>query len=317
MMPSRSMSSTLVVAALVALGGAWANAAEIGRPVPPPSNDKASADAVATPAAPQFQPPDEGELPDNEFGALVRRGRAIFTDTKRHAGAYVGNDLSCSNCHLDAGRLRDSSPLWAAYVRYPQFRNKTKSVDNFAERLRGCFVYSMNGKAPPHASEPLVALEAYSFWLATGAPVNKTMAGAGYPKLERPAQSPDYARGREVYEANCAVCHGSDGQGQRAGGEQVFPPLWGPRSYNWGAGMHQLNNAAAFIHANMPLGRPGLLSAQQAWDVAYYMNAHERPQDPRYTGSVAETRKKFHDTPDSLYGLKVNGKVLGSGTRAK
>jgi len=43
------------------------------------------------------------------------------------------------------------------------------------------------------------------------------------------------------------------------------------------------------------------------------MNAHERPQDPRYQGSVQETRMRYHDTADSLYGIEVNGHLLGSG----
>ena len=46
--------------------------------------------------------------------------------------------------------------------------------------------------------------------------------------------------------------------------------------------------------------------------MAVFMNSHERPQDPRFKGSVAETRKKYHDTDDSLYGMTVNGHVLGT-----
>ena len=92
----------------------------------------------------------------------------------------------------------------------------------------------------------------------------------------------------------------------------MFPPLWGPQSYNWGAGMHQLDNAAGFIKANMPLGRGGSLTDQQAWDVAMFMNAHERPQDPRFTGNLDDTREKFHNDPNSLYGLEVDGRLLGS-----
>jgi thiosulfate dehydrogenase len=77
--------------------------------------------------------------------------------------------------------------------------------------------------------------------------------------------------------------------------------------------MERLDNAAGFIKANMPLGRGGTLTDQDAWDVAYFMDAHERPQDPRYRGSIAQTRKAYHDTPASLYGQKVNGKLLGQG----
>jgi thiosulfate dehydrogenase len=73
-----------------------------------------------------------------------------------------------------------------------------------------------------------------------------------------------------------------------------------------------MDKAAAFIKANMPLSRGGMLSDQDAWDVAMFMDAHERPQDPRYRGDLAATRKAYHDTPMSLYGTRVNGRLLGA-----
>lgn len=75
---------------------------------------------------------------------------------------------------------------------------------------------------------------------------------------------------------------------------------------------HQLANAAGLIQANMPLGKGGTLGEQESWDIAGFINSHERPQDPRFTKLVAERRKKYHDTDGSLYGKTVNGHVLGS-----
>jgi thiosulfate dehydrogenase len=282
---------------------------EAARTSAPPSPAGAQV-AGASKAA--FQPPGEDQIPNDEYGKMIRLGEQVFTDTGRYAAKWVGNDLSCANCHLDAGRKPGSAPMWAAFIHYPAFRSKTGKVDTLASRLQGCFMFSMNGKAPPADDEVMTALQTYAFFLAKGAPVGMPVAGSGYPKLKKPPQAPDYARGEKVFAQDCALCHGADGQGQRAGGRQVFPPLWGPRSFNWGAGMHQVNNAAAFIHANMPLGKGGSLSEQDAWDVAYFMDAHERPQDPRFTGSVAQTRKRYHDSPDSLYGMQVNGQLLGS-----
>ncbi len=280
--------------------------------VPPPETAPSVSGDPAQPV--RFVPPTASDLPEGEFGDVVRQGERIFMETGRYAPQFVGNRLNCVNCHLDAGRKPGSAPLWAAFVHYPAYRKKTGDVSTYAARLQGCFMYSMNGKAPPADHEVITALTAYSFWLAQGAPVGRPVAGGGYAKLPRPAQAPDYARGEQVYAQQCALCHGADGQGQRVGDTQVFPPLWGPQSFNWGAGMHQLGNAAAFIHANMPLGKGGSLTEQQAWDVAAFMNSHERPQDPRYTGSVADTRKQYHDSDDSLYGTTVNGHLLGSGT---
>ena len=280
--------------------------------------DAHATDAAPTPPAaaaqgtPAFAPPAEAAIPAGPYGDVVRLGRKIFRHTRQNAPAYVGNGLNCVNCHLDAGRLADSSPLWGAYGMYPQYRKKNGHVNSYGERLQGCFMYSMNGKAPPLDDKVIVALETYSYWMAQGAPLGVKLPGAGYPKVPAPAKAPDYARGQAVFARDCALCHGADGQGQKVAGDYVFPPLWGPDSFNWGAGMHELDKAAAFIKANMPLGRGGMLNDQDAWDVAMFMDAHERPQDPRYGGDLAATRKAYHDTPMSLYGRRVNGRLLGS-----
>lgn len=259
----------------------------------------------------QFEPPKASSIPSGKFGDMVRAGRDIFVHTDKLRGKYVGNGLKCVNCHLDDGRHANSAPLWAAYTVYPAYRKKTGEVSTFEQRLQGCFKYSMNGKAPPLGSPELTALTVYSFWLATGAPVGESLPGRGYPKLAKPAESPSFARGAEVFATHCALCHGDNGEGTKAEGAYVFPPLWGKDSYNWGAGMHRIDTAAGFIKANMPLSKPDSLSDQQAWDVATFVNSHERPQDPRFRGSVAATKKALHEE-DCRYGDKVNGHVLGS-----
>ena len=259
-----------------------------------------------------FAPPADADIPNDDFGAQVRLGRNIFNGTSPAAAPFVGNSLRCASCHLDAGRLPNSAPMWAAYVLYPQYRAKNGHVNSFQERLQGCFRFSMNGKAPPLGHPVLVALESYAYFLAHGAPVGVKMPGQGYPKLAPPKQGMDYARGQSVYAAHCAFCHGADGQGQTSNGATVFPPLWGPKSYNWGAGMSDIRNAAGFIQANMPLSQGGALSPQESWDVADFIDSRIRPQDPRFTGSVEATRAAFHSNADSLYGLVVNGKRLGA-----
>jgi thiosulfate dehydrogenase len=262
-----------------------------------------------------FSPPKESDIPKNEFGDMVRLGEQIFEHPKQFAPAYVGNSLRCSSCHLNAGRKAHSAPLWAAYVAYPEYRAKNKKVNTFEERLQGCFQYSMNGKAPPLGDPTLVALESYSYWMATGAPINPKLPGRGYPKLPKPEMAPDYGRGKAVYEQRCSLCHGASGAGEQAhDGSMVFPALWGDASFNWGAGMSSIDNAAEFIKANMPLSQANSLSDQEAWDVAAYIDSQERPQDPRYVESVEATRLKFHDSAESMYGVKVDGHVLGQGS---
>jgi thiosulfate dehydrogenase len=267
--------------------------------------------ADSTPHAPLFQPPPDSAIPTGPFGDLVRHGEQIFRGPATYAPKFVGNQLSCSNCHFDAGRQPWVAPMWAGYVAFPEYRAKNGHVNTFAERLQDCFRFSMNGKAPPLGDQVLVALETYSYFLAKGLPTGENAPGRGYPKLLKPDLPADYARGAQVFIRHCAMCHGPQGLGISAGGKVLFPPLWGPYSFNWGAGMAEINTAAAFIRANMPYGAGGTLSVQQAWDVATYVDSQVRPQDPRFVQSVAETRRRFHDTPLSMYGLAVNGTVLG------
>jgi thiosulfate dehydrogenase len=280
-------------------------------PVPTPAPQSKPPATTENDIKTAFQPPSEDKIPDNEFGQMVKLGADIFHDTQRNAKEFVGNSLQCANCHIHKGRLANSAPLWAAYVAFPTYRAKNNHVNTFQERMQGCFRFSMNGKAPDLNSKVLVALESYAHFLASGAPTGAEMPGRGYPKLPKPAKL-DYGHGQEVYGQKCALCHGADGQGQQASeGTMVFPPLWGPRSFNWGAGMSSITNAAGFVKANMPFSQGNTLSDQEAWDVATYLDSQERPQDPRFEDSVATTRKAHHDSPMDMYGQTVNGVLLG------
>ena len=268
-----------------------------------------------------YSPPSENSIPDSPYGDAVKRGRAIFMETSTMVSEHVGNTLACVNCHLDAGRRENSAPMWGAYVRYPAYRSKTKSISTIEDRIKGCFTYSMNaqgspsGQPPPAGSDIYRDLTTYFYWMADGASTGEKLPGSGYPKLKKPEEDYDVMRGQTVYAQNCALCHGADGQGQRdPDSGVVFPPLWGPNSYNWGAGMARIDTAAGFIKANMPLGKPFSLTDQEAWDVAAFVDSHERPKDPRQTGTLEEARVEFHDGEESFYGKAVNGKVVGGGT---
>ena len=297
----RAALTPVIVTALVVGAVTFAVGYGVSRLAPAPAKAKT------------FTPPPMSAIPNSEFGKEVAMGRAIFDDPAANAHGFVGNTMKCSNCHLGEGTVANAAPMWAAYVAYPQYRAKNGHVNTFAERLQGCFKFSENGKAPPVGDPVLVSLESYAYFLAKGAPTGTKMAGGGFLKLAKPAMKPDYVRGQDVYVANCAMCHGYDGKGQDARGQVVFPAVWGDQSYNWGAGMAQIKNAAGFIKANMPLGKGGSLTDQQAFDVAAFIDGHPRPQDPRFTGDIAGTRKKFHDSADSLYGTTVNGVLLGQG----
>lgn len=307
-MSKKSYSLALLIGALTVSGLSCVNVSV--------AKDKDyQAELPAAPKGPaSFTPPSEDEIPDNQFGEAVRYGKSLFTNTQQLRGKYVGNGLNCVNCHLDRGRRANAAPLWGAFPMYPAYRKKNDHVNTMEERIQGCFRYSMNGTPPPAGSKELTALVTYSYWLSTGAPIGKALPGRGYPKLAKPEQAPDIQRGKKVFQENCAICHGANGQGTKVNGRYAFPPLWGKYSFNWGAGMHRVNTAASFIKANMPFGKPNSLTDQEAWDVAAFMNSHERPQDPRFESSIEKTAKDYHKH-NCFYGKTMDGKQLGEGSK--
>ncbi|MGD8631786.1 MAG: c-type cytochrome, partial [Gammaproteobacteria bacterium] len=224
-----------------------------------------------------FSQPAENRIPDDAFGKLVLQGKRAFTETQVYAKQYTGNGLNCVNCHLDRGRRVESAPMGAAYIKYPRYRSKNAMVNTIEERIQGCFTYSENGTPPAPLSDVMKGMVSYFYFLSSGLPSGSNLDVSGFPEIDKPSQAPDPRRGALVFAENCVFCHGANGEGTLLGERYQFPPLWGRDSFNWGAGMHRINTAAAFIHGNMPLGHPGALTLQQAWDAAAYINSHERP----------------------------------------
>jgi thiosulfate dehydrogenase len=214
--------------------------------------------------------PADGEIPEGALGASIRRGRALLAATRDSLPHNVGAQLRCTSCHLDDGTRVNAAPLVGVYARFPQFRERSNSVAIIEDRVNDCFQRSMNGRALPYDSREMRDIVAWLAFLSRGTPVHRDTTPRGIPLLS--ALSPDTARGRAQFTTTCAACHGMDGQGTPAG-----PPLWGAKSYNIGASMARLRTAASFIKYNMPNDRPGRLTAQQAFDLAAYVNSHTRP----------------------------------------
>ncbi len=227
-----------------------------------------------------FTPPSNAKIPRNAYGRMATLGLKIFDHTPQYAGKYIGDGLSCINCHLNSGRLAYAAPMWAAFTAYPRYQAKARQVVTLEKRIQECFIYSENGRAPPAHGKTITALVTYASWLARGAPTGANLPGRGYKALPKPAMKPSIARGKQLFTINCVMCHQANGQGLLVNGVYQFPPLWGPKSFNAGAGMHKLKMAAEFIQANMPLGRGGTLTPRQAWDIAAYVNSHARPPNP-------------------------------------
>lgn len=224
-----------------------------------------------------FTVPDESSIPSGPVGDAIRRGRLLLTDTATQLPEYAGNDLRCSSCHLEAGRRPYAAPWVGIWGVFPEYRSRNARINALEDRINDCFERSLNGKRLPLDSDDLRAMMSYMHWLSQGVPTGVSVTGRGFRRIDAPAP-PDRGRGRVVYDTRCAACHGPEGQGMAgASGEILYPALWGPRSFNVGAGMARLSTAAAFVKANMPFHEPGTLTDQEAFDVAAFFTAQPRP----------------------------------------
>jgi thiosulfate dehydrogenase len=216
---------------------------------------------------------DPRALPPGPVGQSIAYGYAIVVQTHRLMKRYVRADLECADCHLAAGTLARGGSLVGAYGRFPQWNNRAHRVITLQDRIAECFLYSMNGRAPAYSSKAMIALVAYIAWLSRGTPV-----GAKQPASDRyieplPNAPPSILRGAMLYAQRCTHCHGLDGEGLPG----TYPPLWGARSFNDGAGMAHIDRMTGFIRYNMPHDAPGSLTLAQAYDVAAFVLSHRRP----------------------------------------
>ena len=244
--------------------------------------------------------PDVVKLKESPENDLIRYGHALIVDTAGQIGKYAedadkryaGNDLSCVNCHLNAGLQPFAAPFVSTFATFPM--TVDDQVITLTERINGCMRRSMNGKNLPVSGREMEAIIAYIKYLGHNTPQGVRVRGMGLLTLQDAPAAPDATRGETVYAKLCASCHKPDGQGERkaspAAGYSI-PPLWGDDSFNAGAGMAKLAYAAAYIRANMPFTinyEDPVLNLQQAWDVAAFMVSKKRPPAPTETATEAK-----------------------------
>ena len=218
--------------------------------------------------------PSDSEVTDPFMLASIQRGRALLRNTRDSLPGNVGNELQCVSCHAMDGTKKNTMSLVGVYARFPQYRARSGHVDLIEDRVNDCFERSMNGRALQHTSADMRDLVNYMAFLSRGVPAGSRVDGQGVPALE--PMKGDTTAGRAQFATTCAPCHGANGEGTPAA-----PPVWGPKSYNIGAGMARVNTAAAFIRSAMPQTAPGTLTPQQAFDLAAYINSKPRPDFAR------------------------------------
>lgn len=284
--------------------------------------------------------PDSNQIPRNAEGDLIRYGKQLITNTAHYLGPkgkvlQISNGMNCQNCHIDAGRRSFGNNFSMVASSYPKFRERSGRMESIEFRVNDCMERSLNGKALDNSGKEMRAIVAYLKWVGKDVAKGTKIPDAAVEKLKFLDRPADTVKGKALYLAKCISCHGSNGQGViKPDSGYLYPPLWGPHSFNVGAGLYRITRMAGYIKNNMPLGstyKNPQLSAEEAWDISAYVlsqprpakdlrndwpKLHTKPFDYPFGPYVTKFSEKQHKygpfkpiiTADSLYaaGLKNN-----------
>lgn len=212
----------------------------------------------------------------------VLRGYSIIMNTPFYAPNYAKDQLSCTHCHFFGGdtlggRNNGISLVGVTHV-YPRYSEREGKTISLAQRINSCFERSLSGKPLPEGSQEMADILNYLKWISHDIKNFQIFPWLGL-SLIKSNRKPNTANGERLYDIYCAMCHKSDGQG---GAEltpvegKIYPPLWGPNSFNDGAGMSKLTTLASFIFWNMPY-KNSVLTEEQSIDVASFILQQPRP----------------------------------------
>jgi len=254
--------------------------------------------------------PDTSSIPHSSEGTLIRYGRELIANTSLYLGpkgkiATISNGMNCQNCHLDAGTRPWGNNYSAVFSTYPKFRDRSGSVESIYKRINDCIQRSLDGQPLDTTSREMQAIYAYIKWLGRDVPKGARPPGVGISDIPCSDRAADTLKGGQVYTTKCARCHGPQGAGMPYPDSchYIYPPLWGPNSYNTGAGLFRLSRLAGYVKDNMPYGSdhnaPQLTDAE-AWDVAAYINSRPRPQKT-FPADWPDISRKPFDHPFGPY----------------
>jgi thiosulfate dehydrogenase len=265
----------------------------------------------ATPDAAVWQAPDTNSLGNDSAVQLIRYGRNLVANTSQYLGpkgtvAAITNGMNCQNCHIDAGARPWGNCFSAVAATYPVYRPRSGRIESIEFRVNDCLQRSLNGQPIDSSSKEMRAMVAYIKWLGATTAKGTRPSGAGLQELDFIERAADKEKGKIVFEQQCSRCHGTNGEGQLSFDNKAYayPPLWGKHSYNIGAGMYRLSKLAAYVKDNMPFDKAShsspVLSVEQAWDVAAFINSQPRPQKD-LAQDWPDMRQKAFDYPFGPY----------------
>ncbi len=245
-------------------------------------------------------PLTDATLGDSRLSADIRWGFRLFTNTPTEAKRFTPSKVTCNNCHLNGGQREKSLPLVGVAGMFPEYNRRSGRLYTLNDRIVDCFLRSENSTGvidlqtaavsedvraglPTQTSREVLALAAYITWLARGFEVGRNPSWRGQNTIPAKSLVPlaklDPQRGEAIFMERCTTCHGIDGQGVSVGDKRPGP-LWGPDSWNDGAGASRVYTLAGIIRYAMPYLDPGSLTDEEAQHVSAFITSKPRPSYP-------------------------------------
>ena len=246
-------------------------------------------------------PLTDKSLDTSKLSKEIQLGYRLFTNTPAEAERFVPGAVSCNNCHLNAGQRERAMPLVAISGVFPEYNRRAGRLISLNDRIVDCFLRSENatgklesstdgnGNAqttdalPTPTSREVLALAAYLNWISRGNEIGKSPSWRGQNAIPQasliPVDKLDPSKGEAIYKERCVSCHGPEGQGVFVGDKRPGP-LWGPDSWNDGAGAARVYTLAGIIRYTMPYLDPGNMTDEDALQLAAFITSKPRPAFP-------------------------------------
>jgi thiosulfate dehydrogenase len=245
-------------------------------------------------------PLTDRSLDQSKLSKEIQLGYRLFTNTPAEAERFVPSEVSCNNCHLNGGQRERAMPLVAISGVFPEYNRRAGRLISLNDRIVDCFLRSENATGrlerdaagnvivaaeslPTPTSREVLAIAAYLNWISRGNEIAKSPAWRGQNTIPQTSLIPldklDPAKGEAIYKERCVSCHGPEGQGVYVGDKRPGP-LWGPESWNDGAGAARLYTLAGIIRYTMPYLDPGNMTDEEALLLAAFITSKPRPSFP-------------------------------------
>lgn len=246
-------------------------------------------------------PLTDAGLDQSKLSKEIQFGYRLFTNTPVEAKRFVPSEVSCNNCHLNGGQRERAMPLVGISGQFPEYNRRAGRLISLNDRIVDCFLRSENATGtlersgegnvggvatdslPTPTSREVLALAAYLNWISRDNPIGKSPAWRGQNTIPQasliPLEKLDKAKGEAIFRERCTSCHGADGQGVFVGDKRPGP-LWGPNSWNDGAGAARVYTLAGILRYTMPYLDPGNMTDEDAQHLAAFITSQPRPSFP-------------------------------------